>query len=191
MGLQPPDHEVQHFKPPAHASSSARRPSNSALPEAEETANDYDYEDCTPSLPDTAADEPPEDDPQPSERDPKRARSEYDLKWVEELKSHSEIDNNEVFSYLTECQDDLDVLVMAPLRNPVLYMAKKLNNSEVPLQRLSNLEVVLFQRAKMKEVNSFPKNGAVRKCLDDAEIREAYGSGRILKARWVLTWKPI
>ena len=110
---------------------------------------------------------------------------------MEELKSHSEIDNNEVFSYLTECQDDLDVLVMAPLRNPVLYMAKKLNNSEVPLQRLSNLEVVLFQRAKMKEVNSFPKNGAVRKCLDDVEIREAYGSGRILKARWVLTWKPI
>ncbi|CAK9022651.1 unnamed protein product [Durusdinium trenchii] len=109
LGLQPPDREVQHFVPPAHASSSAR-PSNSALPEAEETANDY--EDYTPSLPDAAADEPPEDEPQPSERDPKRARSEYDLKWVEELKSHSEIDNNEVFSYLTECQDDLDVLVM-------------------------------------------------------------------------------
>ena len=201
LGLQPPDREVQHFVPPAHASSSAR-PSNSALPEAEETANDY--EDYTPSLPDAAANEPPEDEPQPSERDPKRARSEYDLKWVEELKSHSEIDNNEVFSYLTECQDDLDVLVMhidvepetntkkkALLRNPVLYMAKKLNNSEVSLQRLSNLEKVLFQRAKMKEVNSFLKNSAVRKCLDDAEVREAYGSGRILKARWVLTWKPI
>ena len=43
----------------------------------------------------------------------------------------------------------------------------------------------------MKEVKSFIINQAVRKCLDDAELSEAYGSNRILKARWVLIWKPV
>ena len=70
-------------------------------------------------------------------------------------------------------------------------MVKKMNNSEVCLQRLGSLDKVLFGRAKMKEVGSFLKNEAVRKCLDDEELREAYGSNRILKARRVLTWKPI
>ena len=49
----------------------------------------------------------------------------------------------------------------------------------------------LFVRAKGKEVNSFLKNAAVRKCMDDKEASEAFGSGRILKARWVLTWKNV
>ena len=40
-------------------------------------------------------------------------------------------------------------------------------------------------------MNSFLQNPAVRKCLGDREIQEALGSGRILRARWVLTWKLI
>ena len=34
----------------------------------------------------------------------------------------------------------------------------------------------------MKEVNSFISNDAVRKCLDKAEVKEAYDSNRIAKA---------
>ena len=71
----------------------------------------------------------------------------------------------------------------------MLYIAKKMNGAEVQLQRLSSQEKTLFHRAKMKEVDSFLKNQAVRKCLDDQELRRAIGSGRIIKARWVLTWK--
>ena len=40
-------------------------------------------------------------------------------------------------------------------------------------------------------MDSFLKNEAVRKCLDTDEVKKAYDSGRIVKARWVLTWKPV
>ena len=76
-------------------------------------------------------------------------------------------------------------------RNPVAYLVKKLTSSEVSLQRLSPADRELFHRAKLKEVDSFIKNEAVRRCLSQEEVAEAYGSGRILKARWVLTWKSI
>ena len=76
-------------------------------------------------------------------------------------------------------------------RNPVLYLVKKMKDSEVVLSRLSDRDKALFHRAKMKEVDSFIKNEAVRKCLDDAELRQAVDSGRIVKARWVLTWKLV
>ena len=76
-------------------------------------------------------------------------------------------------------------------RNPVLYLVKKMKDSEVVLSRLSDRDKALFHRAKMKEVDSFIKNEAVRKCLDDAELRQAVDSGRIVRARWVLTWKLV
>ena len=74
-------------------------------------------------------------------------------------------------------------------RNPVLYLVKKMKDSEVSLVKLPAHEKVLFQRAKTKEVDSFIKHEAVRRCLDDQEIRKAYDSHRIVRARWVLTWK--
>ncbi|OLP77023.1 hypothetical protein AK812_SmicGene42960 [Symbiodinium microadriaticum] len=74
-------------------------------------------------------------------------------------------------------------------RNPVLYLVKKMKDAEVSLARLPAHEKVLFERAKMKEVDSFLKNEAVRRCLDRQEIRKAYESKRIVRARWVLTWK--
>ena len=74
-------------------------------------------------------------------------------------------------------------------RNPVLYLTKKMGSAEVVLQKLSPHQRALFHRAKMKEVDSFIKNNAVRKCLNDAEVRHAFGSNRIIKARWVLVWK--
>ena len=77
------------------------------------------------------------------------------------------------------------------INNPTAFLVKKLRDSEVVFGRLSNHHKDLFTRAKSKEVNSFLQNQAVRKCLDDREVQEALGSGRILRARWVLTWKLI
>ena len=77
------------------------------------------------------------------------------------------------------------------LRNPVLYLVKKMQNSEVSMTRLTAAERELFVRAKAKEVESFIRNAAVRRCSDSEEIRKVYDSQRIVKARWVLTWKLV
>ena len=76
-------------------------------------------------------------------------------------------------------------------KNPVAFLVKKMRDSEVIYCRLPEEQKKLFDRAKSKEVSSFLSNEAVRKCLDDAEIKEAFGMGRILRAQWVLTWKLI
>ena len=76
-------------------------------------------------------------------------------------------------------------------KNPAAFMVKKMRDSEVIYGKLPAEQKLLFDRAKGKEVSSFISNEAVRKCLDDAEVAEALGSGRILRARWVLTWKLI
>ncbi|CAE7462825.1 GIP [Symbiodinium sp. CCMP2592] len=76
-------------------------------------------------------------------------------------------------------------------RNPVAYLVKKMRDSEVNIAKLTNQERKLFHRAKVKEVDSFIQNEAVQKCMDDREVREAYDSGRIMRARWVLTWKGV
>lgn len=75
--------------------------------------------------------------------------------------------------------------------DPAPYLVRKLNSAEVSLKNLTSAERELFARAKGKEVNSFLKNAAVRKCIDDKEVAEAFGCGRILKARRVLTWKNV
>ena len=76
-------------------------------------------------------------------------------------------------------------------RNPVSFMVKKMRDSEVSIARLSPSDRRLFERAKMKEVESFLKHEAVRKCLDLEEVKQAFDRNRIIRARWVLTWKPI
>ena len=72
-----------------------------------------------------------------------------------------------------------------------LYLLKKMRDSEVVFSQLDNEKKALFTRAKSKEVSSFVQNEAVRKCLSDAEIKRALGSGRILRACWVLVWKLV
>ena len=76
-------------------------------------------------------------------------------------------------------------------RNPCAYLVKKMRDSEVRIANLPPHERELFSRAKLKEVSSFLSNEAVRKCLDQKEIADAYNSQRIVKARWVLTWKLV
>ena len=76
-------------------------------------------------------------------------------------------------------------------RNPVAYLVKKMRDSEVSISKLPMEERPLFGRAKAKEVDSFLKNEALQRCLDDAEVARAYSTNRIVRARWVLTWKLV
>ena len=132
----------------------------------------------------------------------KKARGD-DLDWVEQLTLEAEqegkcmdifaaMDDTEEFLKIEFDVGDLSNRQRKHLeRDPVSFMVKKMRDSEVTISRLKPEERPLFGRAKAKEVDSFMRNEAVRKCLHQDEVREAYSSGRIVKARWVLTWKPV
>ena len=77
------------------------------------------------------------------------------------------------------------------LRSPAAYLVAKMRDSEVRVERLRPEERELFSRAKTKEVTSFLQQEAVRKCKDKEEERYGRDSGRLMKCRRVLTWKPI
>ena len=119
----------------------------------------------------------------------------YDLKWIERLQE-PEADLHACFM---DCSDvmtiEFDLMLSSHrqlkdfIRDPSAFMVKKMRDSEVVLSKLSKEHKELFARAKRKEVNSFVKAQAVRKALDEKELREAFGSNRIMRARWVLTWK--
>ncbi|CAE7223878.1 GIP [Symbiodinium sp. CCMP2592] len=127
-----------------------------------------------------------------------------DLHWVQELENsepHPE-PTMDMYAAMSEVDEFFKIEIDMPTtwsnrqrkmfeRNPVAFMVKKRRDSEVSLARLSPAERELFVRAKAKEVESFIKNEAVRKCVDSQEVREAYDSQRIVKARWVLTWKLV
>ena len=122
--------------------------------------------------------------------------------WVSDLYATTEMENKslDIFTAFQECNEFLQVAFdLEPFtsnrqrkafeRHPVAYLVKKMRDSEVSIARLPVHERVLFERAKIKEVDSFIKNEAVRRCLDAEEVRKAYESKRIVRARWVLTWK--
>lgn len=150
--------------------------------------------------------EPPprEGAPHLPEPEPKKPRTDaYDLKWVEALEHDAalEASHMDFFQALQSNEEILAVTIDVNLssqkqrkdfvRNANAFLVRKLANSEVNLKRLSECDQELFRRAKLKEVDSFLKNEAVRRCLDDAEIKRAYSTKRIIRARWVLTWKAI
>ena len=64
--------------------------------------------------------------------------------------------------------------------NPIIYYI-------YPLWLLNLSSLTATQ--KSKEVKSFLANEAVRKCMDNVEVKKAYESNCIDRARWVLTWK--
>ena len=111
----------------------------------------------------------------------------------------------DLFSALAECYEALQIefdlnidsqRVRKQLeRNPVaLYNGQKNLGAQkllFPNFHHGPQQRSLFERAKMKEVDSCLRNEAVRKCLDDKEVAEAFSTGRIVRARWVLTWKLI
>ena len=159
--------------------------------EDEVSVNEYE-----PTEPDTA--------PEPAS---KRARGEEDdllhLSWVEKLQVDAALEE-QAFSLNQLVRENEDILTVTfeveatshrqrkfLERNPVAYMIKKMNSSEVNISKLTPALQRLFTHAKNKEVSSFIKNEAVRKCLSSEEIKQAYDSNRILKARWILVWKAI
>ena len=170
------------------------KPTNS--PDGEEVSSQRpmvnDYDDQTSSVPHPD---------QPESKRPRNMDRDIGNHWIEQLQvdAQQEAETLDIFSAFQQSEECLSISFdlhveshrqkKALERNPVLYLTKKMNGAEVQLQRLSSQEKALFHRAKMKEVDSFLKNQAVRKCLDDQELRRAVGSGRIIKARWVLTWK--
>ena len=127
----------------------------------------------------------------------KKARGD-DLDWVEQLTMEADREARamDIFAAMDDTEEflkiEFDVGNLSNRqkkhleRDPVTFMVKKMRDSEVSISRLKPEE-----RAKAKEVDSFMRNEAVRKCLNQDEVREAYSSGRIVKARWVLTWKPV
>ena len=184
---------VRHFVPPNPADVvaeefpyspddlplDAERPGPVAAPE---TVNDYE---------------------EPTSPASKKPRRELGSNWIEMMKMdvENEMNPHQIYEALLETDECLTINFEVSLdsnrqkkqflRNPVSFMVKKINSAEVNLQRLTEAERKLFVRAKVKEVNSFIKNAAVRACLSDEETKEAYTTGRILKARWVLTWKSV
>ena len=77
------------------------------------------------------------------------------------------------------------------MTDPLIYLSKKVNSAEVNYRRLTEDEKQLFENAKNSEVSSFLKTQAVRRCLSFEESQKAQQSDRVLRARWVLTWKGV
>ena len=111
---------------------------------------------------------------------------EYDLHWLQELQQQE----GDLHHLFMQCEDVMQIELDVDLpshrqqksfeSNASAFMVKKMRDSEVVLAKLSNELRELFNRAKSKEVSSFIKAEAVRRRV---------GSGRIMRARWVLTWK--
>ena len=77
------------------------------------------------------------------------------------------------------------------VKNPQAFLAKKISSAEVVYKKLSSEDKQLFENANDSEVTSFIKAEAVRRCLDYEEQLAAKNSDRVLRARWVLVWKPV
>ncbi|CAE7765564.1 unnamed protein product, partial [Symbiodinium sp. KB8] len=113
-------------------------------------------------------------------------RPRLDENWVELLKAEATQESKfdlfhamEATEEFMKIEFDLDVpksnrQKKMLLHNPTAYLVRKMKDAEVVLSKLSPGERELFRRAKAKEVESFIKNEAVRRCTDDAEIRRAY-----------------
>ena len=185
------------------------------LPAPGSPAPSMPYEPSTParssghvSEPEVVIDLEPEDEgvndyEAPQEPKEKQARKIYDLGWLEQLQCEAEQEPpfDHVYNAAMEAEEAILLSFEVAIesnkqkkmleRNPEAFMVKKMNNSEVSLGRLNAADKALFERAKSKEVSSFIRNQAVRQCLNDEEVQQAWGSGRILKARWILTWKSV
>ena len=127
---------------------------------------------------------PPLDSDPPEEPDEKRPR--LDDGFFMEMAE-------EVPMYQLACDLELDShrKLKKFLRSPAAFLVGQLRDSEVVFEKLKPADRKLFVKAKDKEVSSFIKQEAVRRCLSWEEEQGARESGRVMKCRWVLTWKPI
>ena len=75
--------------------------------------------------------------------------------------------------------------------SPQKFMAQKMRSGELSFNKLNDEDRKLFMEAKAREVSEFIAGEATRLCLDQAEVDQAWNSQRIIRARWLLTWKRI
>ncbi|OLP86139.1 hypothetical protein AK812_SmicGene32791 [Symbiodinium microadriaticum] len=147
---------------------------------------------------------PPHFPPEANDYDQPESKKARTEDWVDQLYTEAQIENDslDIYTAMGDVEEFLRIEfdVEPPTsnrqrkrldRNPVAYLVKKMRDSEVNITRLSSQERQLFHRAKVKEVDSFIQNEAVQKCMNVKEVKDAYESGRIMRARWVLTWKSI
>ena len=112
--------------------------------------------------------------------------SEKEFKFLEALRS---VDEGYVFNFELDLESNRKKKDF--MRNPVMFLAKKMAGAEVNYKRLSPEEKQLFENAKQSEVSSFLRTEAVRRCLSYEEQQRAENPGRVLKSRWVLVWKGV
>ena len=67
----------------------------------------------------------------------------------------------------------------------------RLQNLEVVYGKLSPDDQALFDEAMAKELVEWVQREAVRQCHNEAERKEAWSSGLLVRARWLLVWKNI
>ena len=75
--------------------------------------------------------------------------------------------------------------------SPQKFLVSKMRSGELSFNKFNAQDRELFMEAKAREVSEFITGEAVRLCLDQEETNKAWSSQRIMKARWLLTWKRI
>ncbi len=85
--------------------------------------------------------------------------------------------------------DDMDLLSFTT--DAEAFLVEKLRAAEVSFGKLAPADRMLSMEAKARELSEFAGQEAVRRCQSEAEELEAWTTGRLIKARWVLTWKAI
>ena len=76
------------------------------------------------------------------------------------------------------------------LQNPSLYLVQKMRSSDLTYKNLTPEDKKLVDEGMAKEVSGFLSKHATQACTA-LEQEKAQLEGRITRARWVLTWKPI
>lgn len=74
---------------------------------------------------------------------------------------------------------------------PLLFIAQKIRSAEVTMGKLTPEDRELFLEAKAREVSEFVGSEAVCRCESQSEVEEAWSSRRLMRARWLLSWKSI
>ena len=105
---------------------------------------------------------------------------------------------NDEVDDLQDLQDCVTYTVDIPFRDvrklerdPGAYLVRRMKNVEVSYSKLTPADREVFDNAKRVEISQFVAQHAVRICQDEAENQQAWSSGRIMKARWIMTWNTI
>ena len=104
------------------------------------------------------------------------------------------------FLGLAACQLELDAVVFeidldtkaerqGLIKNPELFVVNKMRDCEVRYEKLTARDQRLFDEGKSREFAQFLAAEAIKVCANRALQAEAWSQQRVLKARWVLTWR--